>query len=444
MSKWATYKLGDCISLVIDNRGKTPPLSNTGYELIEVASITNKKKNPDYTKISKFVSTDTFNSWFRKGHPKCGDILIPTVGSLGNVAILSEDRGCIAQNLIALRAKTEILSPDFLYYFLNDKTIRNKILSLDIGSVQPSLKVPHLLNLKISLPSLEQQEKISYILGNLDEKIELNTQINQTLEQIAQAIFKSWFIDFDPVHTKAESLTRGETEHQANLAAMAVISGKSSAELDRLQTEEPKRFEMLYKVAEAFPSGIGENGLPLGWETKKIGEIAQFVKGKKPKHISENPNNGYLPHILMATISGNQIEYAQIERSVICEITDTLILMDGSASGKVFIGFNGVIGSTLAKMNLANKKYWALLNQYLKYQESDIQAHTTGTSIPHTDKSRVLNYEFIIPSDDLILFFNELLLNSIKKIIENKENSSLLEKIRDELLPKLLGGEIQL
>ncbi|MFK5289015.1 restriction endonuclease subunit S, partial [Glaesserella parasuis] len=185
-------KLGDCIELIIDNRGKTPPLAETGYELIETVSINGSNKYPDYSKITKFVSEETYNTWFRKGHPTSGDILISTVGmNIGDVVIMKSNRGSIAQNLIALRTNNK-LNSDYLYYILTSKNIREKIRSLNIGSAQPSLKVPHLLNIEFYLPNIEKQSEISKILNELDEKIEINTQINQTLEQIAQTIFKSW------------------------------------------------------------------------------------------------------------------------------------------------------------------------------------------------------------------------------------------------------------
>lgn len=435
-------KLGDCIELIIDNRGKTPPLAETGYELIETASINGSNKYPDYSKITKFVSEETYNTWFRKGHPTSGDILISTVGmNIGDVVIMKSNRGSIAQNLIALRTNNK-LNSDYLYYILSSKNIREKIRSLNIGSAQPSLKVPHLLNIEFYLPNIEKQSEISKILNELDEKIEINTQINQTLEQIAQTIFKSWFIDFDPVHAKANAVASGQTAEQAIQAAMAVISGKNTQELHRLQTANPEQYQQLWEIADAFPSGVDEEGVPWGWESKKVGEVAKIVKGKKPKLISSEPDDGFLPHILMASLSGKYTEYAQIDKSIVCDIFDTLILMDGAASGKIAIGHKGVIGSTFAKMELSENKYWALFNLFMFSKEQDIQANTTGTSIPHTDKARVLDYEIIVPCDVVLNYFTEMYKNILCSILNQRKNSFILENIRDLLLPKLLSGEI--
>ncbi|MFK5080747.1 restriction endonuclease subunit S, partial [Glaesserella parasuis] len=276
----------------------------------------------------------------------------------------------------------------------------------------------------------------------LDEKIEINTQINQTLEQIAQTIFKSWFIDFDPVHAKANARASGQTLEQATQAAMAEISGKNTQELHRLQTANPEQYQQLWEIAEAFPSGFDEEGVPWGWESKKVGEVAKIVKGKKPKLISSEPDDGFLPHILMASLSGKYTEYAQIDKSIVCDIFDTLILMDGAASGKIAIGHKGVIGSTFAKMELSENKYWALFNLFMFSKEQDIQANTTGTSIPHTDKARVLDYEIIVPCDVVLNYFTEMYKNILCSILNQRKNSFILENIRDLLLPKLLSGEI--
>ncbi len=229
---------------------------------------------------------------------------------------------------------------------------------------------------------------------------------------------------------------------QATQAAMAVISGKNTQELHCLQTANPKQYQQLWEIADAFPSGVDEEGVPWGWESKKVGEIAKFIKGKKPKSISLELNDGFLPHILMASLSGKYTEYAQIDKSVVCDIFDTLILMDGSASGKIAIGHKGVIGSTFAKMELSENKYWALFNQFMLSKEQDIQANTTGTSIPHTDKTRVLDYEMVVPCNVILNYFTEIYENTLYLGLSNRNNSLALENTRDELLPKLLSGEV--
>jgi len=165
-------------------------------------------------------------------------------------------------------------------------------------------------------------------------------------------------------------------------------------------------------------------------------------EGKKPKAVSPNQEENMLPHILTSSLEGKYNEFCESNKLIAVEYQNTIMLMDGSNSGRVAIGHNGVIGSTLAKINFDNNKLWAVIYQFLKHKEADIQANTTGTTIPHTDKNRINNYLMTIPNDFLLDKFTELFDNSLLKIISNRNQIISLETIRDLLLPRLLSGVI--
>ena len=190
-------KLKKIVEKVIDNRGKTPPLVDNGYELLEVNAVNESSRTPDYQKVRKFVSKDTYENWFRTGNITYNDILIPTVGTIGGCCISKQERGSIAQNLIALRINKQIADPDYIFYYFRTSFFKKELLNLDIGGVQPSIKVPHLLNLEISLPPLSEQKRISSILSSFDNKIEQLKKENNILEDIAQSIFKEWFVKYN-------------------------------------------------------------------------------------------------------------------------------------------------------------------------------------------------------------------------------------------------------
>jgi type I restriction enzyme S subunit len=171
---WTTSRIQEVVLKVIDNRGKTPPLSDSGYNLIEVACVRDDKQFLDYEKITKCVSEDTYQTWFRNGHPKVGDTIVPTVGSIGEFAFVRENRGCIAQNLVALRPSA-VIEPLFLYFQCYSEVVQNNISRILMGAVQPSLRVPHFLETSLLLPPLPEQKKIASILTSVDEVIE-NTQ----------------------------------------------------------------------------------------------------------------------------------------------------------------------------------------------------------------------------------------------------------------------------
>lgn len=195
---WQKVKLGDLLEGVVDNRGKTPPLSQSGYPMIEVYQLSRDSKYPDvnYDSKQKYVSESTYNSWFRTGHPEPGDLLVSTVGTISQWNLVPENqRYCIAQNIVALKPDPEKTSAEFLRHYFNQRKFIGQVQGIAIGAAQPSVRLPHLLNLEIDVPKkLTYQERISTILSAFDDKIEMNNKIAKTLEEMAQAIFKEWFV----------------------------------------------------------------------------------------------------------------------------------------------------------------------------------------------------------------------------------------------------------
>lgn len=438
MSSWELKKLSEVADII---GGATPKSDVDEYFNGDIPWITPKDlsgyNNRYISKGERNITKLGLENSSAKLLPK-GAVLFTSRAPIGYV-VIADNEVSTNQGFKSLVLKDGNI-PEFFYYLLKHNVPLFEARAT--GSTFKEVSGQVVKNTELLIPSIDIQKKIVDLVSPLDEKIELNTQINQTLEQIAQTIFKSWFIDFDPVHAKANALASGQTLEQATQAAMAEISGKNTQELHRLHTANPEQYQQLWEIADAFPSGVDEERVPWGWESKKVGEVAKIVKGKKPKLISSEPDDGFLPHILMASLSGKYTEYAQIDKSIVCDIFDTLILMDGAASGKIAIGHKGVIGSTFAKMELSENKYWALFNLFMFSKEQDIQANTTGTSIPHTDKARVLDYEIIVPCDVVLNYFTEMYKNILCSILNQRKNSFILENIRDLLLPKLLSGEI--
>lgn len=178
-------KLGDLIESV-DNRGKTPPLSDepTDYPIIDVRALSGNSRIIDYTNCTKYVSKETYNNWFRSGHPKEYDILISTVGSLAEMKIFLGTTGCIAQNVVGFRTKG--ISPLYLYQYLN--YIKNDLVAYNIGSVQPSIKVTHIIKHSIYVASKEDIEIFDSIARDITKKIFANCQENEALKQMRDTL----------------------------------------------------------------------------------------------------------------------------------------------------------------------------------------------------------------------------------------------------------------
>ena len=445
-------KLGDHIEYVKGFAFKSKDYTETGIPVIRVSNFTD---NSIDIKDVYHIPKERFSE-FQKVNLIKDDIVIATVGSwptnpssvVGKTIRVPPEANntLLNQNAVRIRSldKDEQL---YFYYVLKDKSFSDYIISTAQGSAnQASITLKSILDYDLpNIDSKEKRIKIGKTLATYDEKIRLNAQINQTLEQIAQALFKSWFVDFDPVRAKVQALSDGLSLEQAELAAMQTISGKTPEELTALSQTQPDRYAELAETAKAFPCEMVEvDGVevPKGWEVKPLGDLISFVKGKKPKAVSPKQEENMLPHILTSSLEGKYNEFCESNKLITVEYQNTIMLMDGSNSGRVAIGHNGVIGSTLAKINLDNNKLWAVIYQFLKHKEADIQANTTGTTIPHTDKNRVNNYLMVIPDNFLLENFTELFDNSLLKIISNRNQIITLKKTRDLLLPKLLNGEL--
>ena len=169
---WDVVDVGTILSFVVDNRGKTPPLARDGYPLVEVNAIYCQGKFPNYALVTKYVDESTYTKWFRDGHPQAGDTLIVTVGSAGTTCYVKEDKGCIAQNIIALRVN-EDFSPEYFYYSTLTSFFQKQVQAVLMGGVQPSLKVPHLKSFKLPIAShINEQQAIATVLSDMDKEIE--------------------------------------------------------------------------------------------------------------------------------------------------------------------------------------------------------------------------------------------------------------------------------
>lgn len=398
-----------------------------------------------------------------------GDIAMAMTDMKNSMAILgysaripTSNRFVLNQRVGRIRViKKDLVDEKYLYYFMNSKEYILSLQSKSNSGVQVNLGTNAIKDSIIFLPSLQRQKYVSDILYTLDEKIALNTQINQTLEQIAQTIFKSWFIDFAPVHAKANALASGQTLEQATQAAMAVISGKNTQELHRLQTANPEQYQQLWEIAEAFPRGVDEEGVPWGWESKKVGEVAKIVKGKSYKSSelapsktalvtlkSFNRGGGYRLDGLKEYTGNYKEEQEVFAGDLIIAYTDVTQAADVIGKPAMVMSDSCyehlVISLDVGVVRPKNEKHKYFL--YCLAMTDTFQAHThsfcTGTTVLHLGKDAVPSFEFILPDNKFIELFDEFVLPIFVRINNIIEENKSLEKIRDELLPKLLSGEI--
>lgn len=388
-------KIEDTLECVIDNRGKTPPIADEGNCLLEINCIANKGKFPDYGAVKKHVTEETYSTWFRAGHPKKGDILIPTVGTLDAIGYMDRDDCCIAQNLIAFRTKKDVCNSEYLFYLLCNPIIRMRLLNLNIGGVQPSIKVPHLKKLEVEIPPLDIQEKIVAILHALDEKIAVNEQINRNLLEQTEALFKSWFEDFEPWN------------------------------------------------------GI----MPENWKQGVLGDFVTIKRGGSPRPIQEFLSDDGLRWLKISDVSGLQSPYILdiAEHIIEAGLKKTVHLGEGALvlSNSATPGIPKILDVDscihdgwlyFPESQLSN--YFLFL--FFKSIRSNLVALGNGSVFTNLKTDILKNYSFSKPDIDTLNQFDELVTPMFVAMREVARENHYLSELRDSLLPKLMSGELDI
>jgi len=266
-----------------------------------------------------------------------------------------------------------------------------------------------------------ERHAIAHILGTLDDKIELNRRMSETLEAMARALFKAWFVDFLPVRAKME----GRWRRGQSLPGLPA----------HLYDLFPDRL---------VDSELGE--IPEGWRVVRLGDLISFEKGRKPPVSYPLPCKGCLPVVLIENFNGIVSSYALPKGMTIAQEKDVLMVMDGASSGRVETGYYGIVGSTLAKITLREGSGVGthFLYYALKLLEPEIRKHLTGTSIPHADKNWISAQMVCFPNKGELLFYFEEIIGQIRERIRAlRGESRTLAALRDALLPKLIRGEIR-
>ncbi len=472
MNGWQKIKLDELLTITSSKRIKRADYVNSGIPFFRSKEIIELNKGNNIS-TELFITKSHFNDIkIRFGVPCKGDILLTSVGTLGVPYIVEKEFDFYFKdgNLTWFKDFDQKLNNKFLFYWLSSTVGQKRIKEISIGSTQQALTIIGLKSLEIDLPTLEKQEKIVKILDSICNKIQLNTETNQTLENIAQAIFKSWFIDFDPVHTKANALANGDDIQTANRKAMMTLSGKTDTELTEMAQQSPTEYAQLHQTAQAFPSEFGENGLPLGWEMKLFGNLLdKTIGGDWGKEIPDEKHTEKvaifrgtdLPKVYEGAINDVPIRYVENKKLQARRLQHGDIVIEVSGGSK-----NQPTGRSLLitekllsqfEMPIAPASFCRLFrpqtvqlgyllsihlqNIYKEGKTWEYQNQSTGISNFQT-KIFLEKELVIIPPNEILEKFHNIIVSILDKrySTENK----LLQEIRDTLLPKLLSGEIEI
>lgn len=420
------FPFSELLENIVDNRGKTCPTVENGMPLIATNCIRNTNLYPVYEKI-RYVSKVTYDTWFRD-HPKPGDIIFVNKGTPGRVCMVPDPVNfCIAQDMVAIRANKKKVYPAYLFAVLRSKEIQNSIENMHVGTLIPHFKKTDFDRLMIPIPSEGWQRIIGDMYITFSKKIDLNQKMNKTLEAIARAIFKSWFIDFDPVHKRAEV-------HQ-----LVGMDAETAALF-------PDSFE---------DSELGQ--IPKGWKVKSIGEAVRCVGGSTPStKISEYWKDGTNPFVTpkdMSTLTSPVImdTTRHITESGVNTISSgqlpigTVLLSSRAPIGYLSIAATHVSVNQGIIAMICDKElpsyyvlYWTEANM------ETIKSNAGGTTFAEISKRNFRPIKLVIPPSQLLKKYNKQCELLFRRIAANLQETKNLASIRDALLPKLFSGEIQI
>lgn len=451
MSEWQVQKLSDVIEII---GGGTPKRSEERYwngdiDWLSVADFNNNFRfvTNSSEKITELGLKNSSTKLLQKGQ-----LIISARGTVGCLAQLAKPMA-FNQSCYGLNGIKDIIDNDFLYYFLKHNI--GILKSKTHGSVFDTITRDTFEHIEINFPNLDKQKEIAEILGDFDKKIQLNTQINQTLEAIAQAIFKSWFVDFDPVRAKAQALSEGKSEREANLSAMAVISGKAIEDLSQTEYQE------LWEIADAFPSELVENSefgeVPKGWEIVPLSTFGEIICGKTPTKSKAEYYGNDIPFIKIPDMHG---------KVFITQTIDNLSLIGADSQTKKYIPKGSICVSCIATVGLVslasrksqtNQQINSIIPNDLNFSEylylylSQLEMNkymknlaSGGSATLNMNTSTFSSIEILKPNNEILHLFHKKSLDIFEKILKNEESNQILAQTRDLLLPKLLSGEIKL
>ena len=418
---WTQVRLRDICEKI--TKGTTPTtigysFSDSGINFIKSECLTYEGKI-DSSKFA-YIGPETHQAMSRS-QIQTNDILMSMAGVyLGKVGIISVEHTPANTNqaVAIIRLRPKGVSHRFVTYCLRAPLLLAHIRNGVAQSAQPNINLADIGNLKINLPGPKEQQAIARILGSLDDKIELNRKMNETLEQMAKAIFKSWFIDFDPVKAKAEGC----------------------------KLNPPK------EISGLFPDSFQESELgdiPMGWEVRGLDEIAEYLNGLALQKYPPG-ETASLPVIKIAQLrTGNTEDSDRASVDIPPEYVvgdgDVLFSWSGSLEVIVWCGGPGALNQHLFRVTSDHFPKW-FYYQWTKHHLPSFQdiAADKATTMGHIQRYHLREAKVLIPSQKLMVVMDRQMAPLLEKMIANRIEVRSLASLRDSLLPKLLSGAIRI
>ena len=365
------------------------------------------------------------------------DVVFTKKGTIGQTGLVPAngrfDRYLISSNQMKLTVDQTLSDPLFVYYHVSSPASQEKIRRDSEATGVPKTNLTYLRTFPIYLPPLSEQKAIASILGSLDDKIELNRRMNETLESMARAIFKSWFVDFDPVRAK--------------------MDGRQPAGMDQATAD---------LFPDAFETVDGEL-VPKGWEVATMDELVEITRGRsyKSSELSESETalvslksiqrgGGYRSDGLKPyTGIYKPTQVVQPGEMVVAftDVTQAAELLGKPALVQHDKQFKNLVASLDLGIVRPTTPYLSIAYLYCLFLTEDFQSHalsySTGTTVLHLGKKAIPDYKTQIPPSNLLRTFTQIASQNFESIQTNELQSTTLANLRDTLLPKLLSGELR-
>lgn len=398
------------------------------------------------------------------------DVIVATVGSwpqnpdsiVGKVVRVPcpLSGALLNQNTVRLRVNDDnLVNQKYLYIALKTKEFSDHLISKAQGSAnQASITLSDIFSYAIPWGTYTQRKYIVDVIDSINDKIVIANQINQTLEQMAQALFKSWFVDFEPVKAKMTVLEAGGSQEDATLAAMTVISGKDIDALAFFEREHPKQYAELKATAELFPSAMQDSELgeiPEGWSVASISEMGKVTCGKTPSKKEPEYFGDDIPFIKIPDMHGQLF---------VLKTNEYLSVAGSNSQLKKLVPANSICVSCIATIGVVSitnepshtnqqinsvTPHKSSLLYYLYFSMLGLKDYlhvlgSAGSATLNVNTSTFSGIKIAQPDDKVLELFHAKcthLFNEIKSLSVQTES---LTQLRDTLLPKLLSGEITL
>lgn len=411
--------LGDVCEAIVDCEHKTAPTSPAGqYPSIRTTYIKNGRLD---LRNAPRVDASTYREWTQRRTPRPGDIVLAREAPVGEVGLIPPGASVVlGQRTVLLAPSCDHVDSRYLLYLLLSPPVQNELLGKAGGSTVDHLNMRDIRALPLpQLPDLPAQRAIAAVLGALDDKIEANRALNETLEATCRALFRSWFVDFDPVVAKSE--------------------GRRPPHLtDEVAALFPDRFE---------DSPLGP--VPAGWNVEPLDAIANFQNGLALQKYRPAPGELRLPVIKIAQLRdgapGND-EWASANINEICVLDDGDVVFSWSGSLMVTIwcGGRGALNQHLFKVTSERFPKW-FYHQWTLHHLLEFQgiAADKATTMGHIRRHHLTEAACVVPSPSLIGVADQLLGPVLEHYVAASAESRTLATLRDALLPRLLSGELR-